>query len=226
MTSSVIPAGVGFHFKCSSRRGAVLVLKQWATREDISDSRDFHDYIRRHADSWYDFAEQKRFNVPNGHSIFMVRGCDKTAEWALAAFEGTSETQGAEVFFNGAFMTAPGARISLQGSWGRCTSAQHRSGPRLDSVTPVLSSLPADVPGVSRRFNQPVFLRTWRVGRRRFMLPRSIKAAAEPQEDDYDSDLDALNRPCDAGSDSSGDDLLVQLDPDPNPVCNISILRN
>ena len=205
----------------------MLVLKQWATREDILDSEDFHEYIDQHVDSWYEFAQRKRFNVPKGPSIFMVRGCDKTAEWALACFHGTSETQGAEVFFNGAFIGAPGARLCLKGSWARSASAAARSGPRRDPVTPFLTSQSANVPEVSKRFDQPVFLRTWRVSRRRFWIPRVIKAAAEPQDLDYDHDMDKDNDPCASGSGggSSDDDIFVELDPNPNPVCDHVLAR-
>lgn len=220
----MVPAGVGFNFRCASRRGAVLVLKQWATREDLSNTRRFRDYIRQHVDSWYEFAERHDFTFPNRRSIFMVRGCDKTSEWALAALEGRATTQGAEVFFSGGYIATAGVRVSLQGSWGHCVSGQHRSGPRLDAVTPLqniaASSQPADVPETSRRFNQPIFLRTWMIGRRPLGLPCSIKAAAGPQDFDYENTRDGFNSLREIVASSSDDEMVVEPNSRIEPVCS------
>ena len=214
----MIPAGVGFRFSCTNRLGAVLVLKQQASREDLFDGKHFRSYILEHVGSWYEFADSLGFIVSEG-DIFMVRGCDKTAEWALAAFENKSGE--AEIFFNGAYMSVAGARVCVKGSWGHFSSGQHRSGP-LNS--PNLSTI--DAAGYARlandpdsRFNQPIFLRTWRVGRRRFMLPRSIKAAAEPQED---AQKPERHKPKDPGTacSSADDDVIIELNPNPAVVCS------
>lgn len=217
----VIPAGVGFRFSCANQLGAVLVLKQQASREDLFDGKHFRSYILKNVDSWYEFADSLGFIVPEG-DIFMVRGCDKTAEWALAAFENRSGE--AEMFFNGAYMNVAGARVAVKGSWGHFSSGKHRSGPLSGPNPTTLNaagfSQSANDP--DSLFNQPVFLRTWRAGRRRFMLPRSIKAAAEPQEDAQKPERRAPN---DSGTACSpADDVIIELNPNPDVVCNALVL--
>jgi hypothetical protein len=49
-------------------------------REDLVSTRRFHDYVRKWAPYWY--QDQ---NISNG-SLFLVTGCDKTSDWALATF--------------------------------------------------------------------------------------------------------------------------------------------
>lgn len=155
----------------------------------------------------------------------MVRECDKAAEWALAAFE--TRTGGAELFFNGAFMTVAGARVYLQGSWGSFTSGQQRWGPDHGLATPLLQPAgpSTHVPATpSFPFNQPVFLRTWRVRYKAFGLIRKIKAEAEAQDDAYDWDKDASIDPHRTGGDAGDGEMVVEVDPKPDPVCFTSCL--
>lgn len=217
---TTIPIGAGFRFTSSNKLGAVLVLKRGATCEDIYDCRRFRDYIEAHIDSWYDFADHLGYGpVPEG-SIFMVRGCDKAAEWALAAFQ--NKTGGAELFFNGAYVMNPaGVRVSVQGSWGHYTSGQHRCGPLADFG---LASLPSmersHLTGADSAlpFNQPVFLRIWRVRRGPIKLLSRVKAAAEPQDDNADSDQERDIDPCGTAEGTSDDAIVVEPDPKSDPV--------
>jgi hypothetical protein len=187
-------AGVEFSFESSSASGAVLVMTQPTNRKDLMKSRDIVNYIRRHVDSWYEFVNiQLRMEVEEG-SIFLVRGCDQTPAWAVAAFKeaGTALSFG----FRGGYSPIAGGGLHLSGSWKDMGSVAHRSGPE---ATPNKKIALAETTGsVSDAFllprvenaldyNQTVFLRVWKIKRRPFVIPHSIKAASGPLQLDSGS---------------------------------------
>jgi hypothetical protein len=189
----------GFRFESSTSQGAALILKHGAARCDIiSQSNLVIDYIRQHVDSWYEFADHLQLDLEDG-SIFMVRGCDKTTAWAVAAFSGISRAISFE--FHGGYIPLMGVGLSLAGKWANMGSVEHRSGPppppidtwQERNVTPqVEESSPRSSPAMahmqpSNPPNQTVFLRIWKAKRRRFRAPRRIRAAAGPRNEDRDS---------------------------------------
>ncbi|EIN11258.1 hypothetical protein PUNSTDRAFT_131428 [Punctularia strigosozonata HHB-11173 SS5] len=194
--ASLIPFGAGFRFECCNDLGAVLVLKQKAMRQNLRDSRVVRQYIRDNVDSWYEFANDLGFRVSEG-DIFMVRGCDKTSEWAVAAFAERSADAG--ISFNGGYVVDAGVRVAVTGSWGWFCSAEHRSGPET-------AKDPAE-------FDQTVFIRVWKFRRFPFRIPTRISAAAEPRDGFFDgSDGDCS---ADWGSDGSSpsSEVAIKLDP-------------
>jgi len=54
-------------------------------REDAIRTKAFETYIRKHCDSWLEFAWANEIDVRLEDIIF-VTGCDLTASWAMAAF--------------------------------------------------------------------------------------------------------------------------------------------
>lgn len=80
-------------------------------------------------DSWYEFGRNQGFDdeVAPENSIVLVRGCDKSDSWALAAF--AQRARNASIFFNGGIYTGAGG-MELRGTWRQHTisSAEHRDG--------------------------------------------------------------------------------------------------
>ncbi|KAH9008538.1 hypothetical protein EDB83DRAFT_2235362 [Lactarius deliciosus] len=73
-------------FRCSrSNKGAFLSLPLNGVREDAIRIKAFESYIRKHCDSWLEFASANKLDVRLEDIIF-VTGCDLTASWAMAAF--------------------------------------------------------------------------------------------------------------------------------------------
>jgi hypothetical protein len=64
----------------TNAQGSILILPDGATREDLRSTRRFHSYIRKWAPYWY-----QDLDISNG-SLFLVTGCDKTSDWAVATF--------------------------------------------------------------------------------------------------------------------------------------------
>ncbi|KAF5323802.1 hypothetical protein D9619_012966 [Psilocybe cf. subviscida] len=68
------------NFKSTAKEGALLVLPEGASREDITSTKRFHKYVQRWAPHWY-----RHLGLSNG-SIFLVTGCDKASDFACATF--------------------------------------------------------------------------------------------------------------------------------------------
>lgn len=127
--SDVVPVNAGITFDCSKNVGALLLLRNHSSRIDLRSSQRIRDYIREHLDSWYIFGRDQGFGEADApeSSIVLVRGCDKSDSWALAAF--AERCNSASIFFNGGIYEGT-AGIELRGSWRRHTisSAEHRDG--------------------------------------------------------------------------------------------------
>ncbi|KAH9057207.1 hypothetical protein EDB87DRAFT_1565573 [Lactarius vividus] len=73
-------------FRCSrNNKGAFLSLPLNGVREDAIRTKAFETYIRKHCDSWLEFASVNEIDVRLEDIIF-VTGCDLTSSWAMAAF--------------------------------------------------------------------------------------------------------------------------------------------
>ncbi|KAJ3510783.1 hypothetical protein NLJ89_g4482 [Agrocybe chaxingu] len=75
-------------FSTCSRQGAVLVLPEGASREDLVDISSLFPYIKKHAPDWYQFlngyADFAHSEPVVNASLLVVTGCDKAAVWAHA----------------------------------------------------------------------------------------------------------------------------------------------
>jgi hypothetical protein len=111
-------AGGGFSFECSLQQGALLIMGDVAYRENAVDKKRFSDYIIQHYRSWLDFAEVLGRDVSLS-DLILVNGCDKTSEWACAAW--SEKTQSVSLSF---VAGAPGIAEGSAGLWGRWVSSQ------------------------------------------------------------------------------------------------------
>ncbi|KAJ7614150.1 hypothetical protein FB45DRAFT_1111275, partial [Roridomyces roridus] len=88
--SPFVPATLGssLSFTIQSKQGAILVLPEGATRENLLPVEAFRAHVRKSSAQWYNFARDR---LPMSGSLFVVTGCDKTASWGIAT---VSETRG------------------------------------------------------------------------------------------------------------------------------------
>ncbi|KAI0086257.1 hypothetical protein BDY19DRAFT_370479 [Irpex rosettiformis] len=207
-SSVVANAGIGYRFSCSHDQGALLILKSPASQEVVHPNRAFRDYMRKHHDSWYDFARRRGLDIQPGH-IILVRGWVKTSEWAVAAF--TDSGKNHEVNFEADAGPFAKASFSVSYSSAVSMSVEHRTGPtknvkETQAHVDVQTGLPQD---------QCVFLSYYEIKSRGFWTKKKIRAAAEPQDecDDRPPGPDAS-----AGLDSDGSSDDSDIDEDrPRP---------
>jgi hypothetical protein len=98
-----------------------------AYREDASNQLEFSEYIIKHHRSWLDFAHSWGIDVSLS-DLILVDGCDKTSEWACAAWSEKSSSLRLN-FVAGAPGIADG-NACLWGQWDSSESLDKNVGPR------------------------------------------------------------------------------------------------
>jgi len=77
-----------FTVETIAREGAILVLPDGASREDLVSTSNLTKYIEKHALDWHNFmfkqAPTSASMIPNG-SLYLVTGCDKSRSWSTVA---------------------------------------------------------------------------------------------------------------------------------------------
>jgi hypothetical protein len=229
----------GISFDCSKNTGALLLLRNHSARLDLRNTETIRNYIRDGLDSWHSFARLKGFGEADApeNSIVLVRGCDKSDSWALAAF--AERAQNASIFFNGGIYPGSGG-MELRGTWKRhtITSAEHRDG----SVTEVnqgrrrvdlTNSAIWNALGIEplSQCIDCLFIRVFRCRRRwgPIAIPLQIKAQAGPHvlprglpDDDAGSSV-VLARVQPGDED---EEVVIHSDPDIDLVRFVSFLFN
>ena len=81
-------------FRCrrNNKGGAFLTLPFSAVSEDAIRTKAFETYIRKHCDSWLDFAIVNNLDA-RLEDIILVTGCDLTSSWAMAAYTNPSDPE-------------------------------------------------------------------------------------------------------------------------------------
>ena len=137
-----------------------------ADQEVLKPNTAFPDYMRKHHDSWYAFAQERQHAVRPG-DIIMVRGTIKARKWTVAAFVGEETEQSLHFDAHGIAPLAFGASLRLATT--SSASVLHRSGPISESTTTLK--------------NQCVFLSRYKMKRRIFRAPKVIRAAGYRGDD-------------------------------------------
>ncbi|KAF8875532.1 hypothetical protein CPB84DRAFT_1689587 [Gymnopilus junonius] len=73
-------------FDSTELDGAILILPNGASREDLVSTERFHEYARKNAPHWYQYINHYGHTFHANGSLFLVTGCDKANDWALASF--------------------------------------------------------------------------------------------------------------------------------------------
>lgn len=120
-------AGGGFSFECSHHQGALLMMRDVAYRQDASNRKDFSLYIIKHHRSWLNFAHASGRDLSLS-DLILVDGCDKTSEWACAAWSGKTRSMSLS-FVAGVPGIAEGSGC-LWGQWYSSESLDKNVGPQ------------------------------------------------------------------------------------------------
>ncbi|KAI0347557.1 hypothetical protein BDW22DRAFT_1425571 [Trametopsis cervina] len=197
--TGAIGAGLAYRFTCSSEQGALLILKDDATKVSVASNDAFPEYMRQHHKSWYAFAtNRERLGIQcNREDLVLVRGTIKTSAWEVAAFmESGSHVH--DVTFNGQFGPVVNAGLTYSNQHGNHATFEHRSSPRsiasgseqsaIAPSTPASTSIPGFTTDPEK--DQCIFLSYYKIKYRRPLLPKKIVANAEPRDPSPDSDDD------------------------------------
>ncbi|KAJ7312422.1 hypothetical protein DFH08DRAFT_822160 [Mycena albidolilacea] len=124
--SSVIPGfpitlGSSITLNIRSKEGAILVLPQGASRQNLLPLETFRAHVRKYSAQWYTFA---RDFLSSTGSLFVVTGCDKTTSWGIATSSTTSSTVGISLKF--AVVGIAESTLAPQYQWKDFSSATVR----------------------------------------------------------------------------------------------------
>jgi hypothetical protein len=137
-------AGGGFSFSCSQKRGGLVIMGDVAYRQDVVNRKRFLEYTIKHHRSWLDFAHELGHDVSLS-DLILVTGCDKTSEWACAAWSENTKSLKA-TFFAGASFIAEGS-ANIWGRWESAESLDKNVGPQpLVPTVPAVNTTPQVTP--------------------------------------------------------------------------------
>ncbi|TFK48867.1 hypothetical protein OE88DRAFT_515564 [Heliocybe sulcata] len=216
-SSIPIPA-IQFKFSCTKQAGAALVLPHRAERYDTMRSKLMEKYMTDNWESWLDFTERLGMDVEL-QDLYLVTGCDRTDEWAMAAFRRSESEIAAS-----ATIIVPGAAnvtAAFSCKWETTSSVLHNTGPyRPTSSTPTDDSSQRDKATLC---NQTVFIRGYRMKKRKNwkgkqVAPVVIRASAGYDERDLGPGDDEGSAGCSSSTSSDEEDDTRQDIPDPKDV--------
>ncbi|GBE87685.1 hypothetical protein SCP_1103620 [Sparassis crispa] len=183
-------------FRCEKERGAILVMKEPATREEFHPSRNMMTYMRQNYKSWIDFAEKLGLQGVGVDDIMFVRGWVKTADWAVAVFDDRDHAKPGQLTFRGRFGVPANVAFMSDSSKGDELPVDCDSGPRRSTHARRASSLSSIGRGLLMKSplerDQCVFLLYYRL-KLRTKIPRKMKETPVPSsEDSQSSETDLL----------------------------------
>ena len=83
----------GLVFETVANEGAILVMPDGATTEDLYNHNLVKKYIAKNAKSWYTYIREKRGRGVDNGDVRLVIGSDKVASWGIATFSSSAERQ-------------------------------------------------------------------------------------------------------------------------------------
>jgi hypothetical protein len=98
-----------------------------AYREDASNQKEFSEYIIKHHRSWLDFAGSLGCDLSLS-DLILVDGCDKTSEWACAAW--SEKTSSLRLNFVAGAPSIADGNACLWGQWDSSESLDKNVGPQ------------------------------------------------------------------------------------------------
>ncbi|PCH43309.1 WD40 repeat-like protein [Wolfiporia cocos MD-104 SS10] len=196
----------GLHFECTDDQGALLILKDAATREVLHQSRRMVNYMSRNFRSWHSFAKEDLDVDLSEEDIMFVRGWVKTTKWTVAAI--THHGRAAKLSFGSNFGGPANVSFSLEASQDVSSYCFQRTGP--SHKQKARESVRSDEE--TFKMDQCVFVHYFRLKRRAFFGLKKIEAAAEPKNPDGYSDDEAFESVPSMEETGSYDPVITLLD--------------
>ena len=142
----------GLVFETVASEGAILVLPDGATTEDLLNHKAVKGYIAKNATSWYTYIREKRGREVDNGDIRLVVGFDKVASWGIATFASSVDEQ-VRLEFN------PNDSDQAASTWNCVGGGSGRVGPQKREMEGLRK--PNDAAASEFRLeNQTVFVRT------------------------------------------------------------------
>ena len=175
-TSAVEP-GARISFELTSKQGAALVTKHPTYREHIERDRRFVNYIKRHYESWVEFAREQ--DHPEDVRPILVTGVDLTREFATVAYSDNKTRMECE--FSAALPAIASTSVSVWGSWHTPGLVHTNCGPHPTRRSGNLGDSSVPESEIPDEYNQCVFICYYTI-RKRLLFPTVLKAGAGPHQ--------------------------------------------
>ena len=175
--TSALEPGARIAFELTSKQGAALITKHPTYREDVERERRFVNYVKRHYESWIDFAREHDY--PEDVRPILVTGVDLTREFATVAYSNNQTLMECE--FSATLPSIASASASVWGSWHTPGLVHKNCGPYHTQESRDSSENPASESKIPDEYNQCVFIRYYTI-RKRLFFPSVIKAGAGPHQ--------------------------------------------
>ncbi|KAJ4473795.1 hypothetical protein J3R30DRAFT_3406645 [Lentinula aciculospora] len=148
--SSYVGQTRAYDFMSMHPEGAILMLPDGSMRVDLENKKIFRQYANRNAHRWFTYVEDARGRESEDLSLYIITGTDRTSSFGVASF---CNTQNQEM----------NLRFNIDGHthmhfWSKHHYAESRSGPRLALGDPL---------GIDRPVNQSIFLRGFKINKRK-----------------------------------------------------------
>ena len=140
-------------FESSASEGAILIMPQGASSEDLRNLARFREYAAANVADWYRYVNGPRGREAKNGDVRLVVGFDKTTSWGIATFP--NQTQQNSCILKFGLLEGDSARWSEHSG-----VAEVKAGPRSDEIDGLrIDSDPPDV----KFENQCLFVRTLNV---------------------------------------------------------------
>ena len=145
----------GLVFETIATEGAILIMPDGATAEDLLNHALVEEYIAKNARSWYTYITKKRGRKVKNGDIRLVIGFDKVASWGIATFGNSVEER---VRFE--FKTNDSNQAASRAhSWTCVGSGSGRVGPQKEEMDDLRTTRESSAAEFILK-NQTVFVRT------------------------------------------------------------------
>ena len=117
-------------FSCSSTEGALLVLPNGASRQELRFRHDFHEYARQHVQSWFEHVHGTLRLEAEAGPLYLVTGHDKCENWCVASYSNFPVDTSMDLIFTPTGVTGGGIVLyssSASGPVDRRTFAQREN---------------------------------------------------------------------------------------------------
>ena len=179
-----VEPGAQFSFKLTGNHGAALRTRYPTYMEDARSESTFERYVKRHYESWVEFARDKEC----GSDVrpIIVSGFDMTKDFAMLAYsnKGISLEFGSEIAVP--MFTSASASITVT-RHTEC-SPHLKCGPHPWGLPPTPRTIdfppsqPADSRAIPTEFDQCVFIRYYTARLRKWMPPKVLRGGAGPHD--------------------------------------------
>jgi len=143
----------GIIFETFASEGAILIMPDGGTAEDLLNHNLLRKYIAKHAKSWYNYIREVRGREVKNGDIRLVIGFDKVSSWGIATFAKNVEER-VRLEFRTIDSDQPASRTYV---WNCVGGGSGRVGPQEEEMDELAMSNSASETSIK---NQTIFVRT------------------------------------------------------------------